>query len=132
MTTLDRTNGFKVRGLDSDVDRLAVQSTHQSTWFLTRVGKLGRNGKPKPKWHEIGIARDELVVLRPYGAAPVIELEGLGGPHGVLIVEATQSCTRTLRNGSRLRLALKRDETVVVKCEGSIDQRRPGAELSRV
>jgi hypothetical protein len=112
----DRTNGFKVRGLNSDVDRLAVQSNRQTTWFLTR-GVMGL-----PKWHEIGIARDELVVLRPYGATPVIEIEGLGGPHGVLIVEATQSCTRTLRNGTRLRLELKPDEAVVVKCE---DLRHP-------
>jgi hypothetical protein len=126
--SLDRTNGFKVRGL-KDADRLAVQSSHQSTWFLTR-GRFARVGLPK--WHEIGIARDELVVLRPYGAAPVIEIEGLGGPHGVLIVEATQSCTRTLRNGSRLRLVLKPDESVVVKCEDWKAPRREGAELNRV
>lgn len=129
MTNLDRTNGFKVRGLNQDVDRLAVQSSHQSTWFLSR-GKLGRVGLPK--WHEIGIARDELIVLRPYGASPVIELEGLGGPHGVLIVEATQSCTRTLRNGTRLRLALKPDESVVVKCEDWKSPRAEGAGVNRV
>lgn len=127
MTQLDRTNGFKVRGLNPDVDRLAVQSTHQSTFFLTYKRRLGR-----PKWHEIGIARDELIVMRPYGAAPVIEIEGLGGPHGVLIVEATQSCTRTLRNGTRLRLSLKPDESVVVKCEDWKSPRREGTEHSRV
>jgi len=113
----DRTNGFRVRGLNGDVDRLAVQSTHQTTWTLSR-GRLGL-----AKWHTIGMQRDELIVLRAYGATPVIELEGLGGPYGVLIVECTQQFTRTLRNGSRLRIHMKRDETIVIKCEEHVAPR---------
>jgi hypothetical protein len=124
VSTNDRTNGFKVRGLNADVDRLAVQSTRQTTWVLNR-GLLGL-----PKWHEIGLARDELIVLRPYGGAPVIEIEALGGPHGVLIVHATQGCTRTLRHGRRLRLELKREESVVIKCEDWHEPRSEGRQVS--
>jgi hypothetical protein len=109
----DRTNGFKIRALNADADRIAVQSSRQSTWALISKRRL----LGTPKWHEVGLARDELVVLRPYNGRPVIELEGLGGPHGVLIVDQTQTMTRTLRNGSRLRLELKKDEAVVIKTE---------------
>lgn len=110
----ERVNGFRVRGFNSDVDRLAVQSTRQTTFFLTRRKFAGL----MPKWHEVGLAKDELIVLRPYsGAAPEIELEALGDPHGVLIVEATRQFTRTLRVGSRLRIALGREEACVIKCE---------------
>lgn len=122
----DRTNGFKVRAL-VDGDRLAVQSTHQTTYFLT-----GRKwGGLMHRWHEVGLQEREIVVLRPYGASPVIEIEGLGGPHGVLIVEATQSKTRTLRNGQRERFELKRDESVVVKTEHWREPRDPGNQLNR-
>jgi hypothetical protein len=112
----DRTNGFRVRGLNADTDKLAVQSNRQTTFFLTRSKWRGM----LPKWHEIGIAKNELIVLRPYGGAPMIELEALGGPYGVLIVNATQSCTRTLRVGQRLRLGLKTDESVVIRCEDMV------------
>jgi len=123
----DRTNGFKIRAV-SDADRVAVQSTVQSTYFLT--GK--KWGGLLNKWHEVGLARDELVVLRPYGAAPVLEIEGLGGPYGVLIVEATRTATRTLRNGQRTRFELGKDEAVVIKCEDWREPRAEGRGVERV
>lgn len=124
----DRTNGFRVRAC-LDADRVAVQSTHQTTFFLT--GK--KWGGLLHKWHTIGLTKAEIVVLRPYGAAPVLEIESLGGPFGVLIVEATQSGTRTLRNGHRLRFELKKDEAVVIKTEDWREPRLdPGAQLGRL
>jgi len=127
--SLDRTNGVKIRGLNADCDRLAVQSTHQTTWLLGR-GSKGRGAKPK--WHEVGLARGELIVLRPYGGSPEVEIEPLGGPYGVLIADQTQTKTVTVRNGSRRVFTLKRDESLVLRQEGAIDQTRPGAELARV
>jgi len=120
----ERVNGFRVRGFNSDVDRLAVQSTRQTTYFLTRR-RFAIPGLRGPLWHEVGIAKDELIVLRAYGAAPEIEIEPLGDRFGVLIVEATQQFTRTVRVGSRLRIAMRRDEAVVIKCE---QWREPGSE----
>jgi len=125
----DRTNGFKIRGLNADCDKLAVQSTHQTTWLLGR-GSKGRGAKPK--WHEVGMANGELIVLRPYGGSPEVEIEPLGGPYGVMIADQTQTGTRTLRNGSKTVFALKRDESLVLRQEGKIDQSRPGAEFTRV
>jgi hypothetical protein len=116
-----RTNGFKVRGLNADTDRLAVQSTRQSTWFLSR-GTLGRIA---PKWYEIGLCQDELIVLRPYQGAPVIEIEGLGGPYGVLVLQRAGGGTMVLRNGRRTRVELRRDEALVIKTE---QWKAPGTE----
>ena len=122
----ERVNGFRVRGFNSDVDRLAVQSTHQTTFFLTRR-RFAVPGLRGPLWHEVGIAKNELVVMRAYGAAPEIEIEPLGDRFGVLIVEATQQFTRTLRVGSRLRIAMKPDEAIVIKCEQWREPRSEGA-----
>lgn len=111
----DRCNGFRVRGFNADVDRLAVQSTHQTSFFLKRrswnVPGIG------PKWHEVGLSKHEVIVMRAYGAAPEIEIEALGDKFGVLVIDCTQTCTRTLRVGQRLRIAMKRDESVVIKNE---------------
>lgn len=115
MSTNDRCNGFRVRGFNSDVDRLAVQSTHQTSFFLTRR----RWSLPgiRPLWHDIGLNKHEVIVMRAYGAAPEIEIEALGDRFGVLIVDCTQQCTRTLRVGSRLRIQMKKDEAIVIKNE---------------
>lgn len=115
----DRTNGFRVRGFNADIDRLAVQSTHQSTFwpFQKRRWAFGFRG-----WQDVGLARQEIIVMRPYGAEPEIEIEALGGPHGVLIVNLTQTRRLTLRNGQRLRHRLKKDESVVIQTE---DWREP-------
>ncbi len=103
------TNGFRIRTLNADCDRLAVQSSVQSTWFCTFRGKL------LPKKHDVGLCQNELVVLRPYQGKPVFELEGLGGPHGVLIVNRASGGTQTLRNGQRVRIEC--DEAIVIKTE---------------
>jgi hypothetical protein len=120
MTLTDRTNGFRVRGINGDSGRCAVQSTHQTTFMLTRRrwGGIGPN-----LWHEVGLAQSELIVIRGYGGEPEVELEGLGGPHGVLIVENTRGETVTLRNGSRRVFSLGRDGALVIKTEHWIEPR---------
>lgn len=113
MTDNARTNGFAIRTLNPDCDRLAVQSSMSATWFCAyHSGALGRL---MPKKHEVGIAQNELVVLRPYQGKPVIEIEGLGGPNGVLVVDRANGGTRVLRNGQRVRFEL--DAALVIKTE---------------
>lgn len=112
----DRTNGFRIRGLNADSDRLAVQSTHQTTRFPF-LGRRRRINVGPVGWHDVALAKNEIVVLRPYSASPEIEIEGLGGPYGVLLVRFTQSATFTLRNGQRIRRHLQADESVVVQTE---------------
>lgn len=125
MSAESRTNGFKIRALNADCDRLAVQSSLQSTWFLT-FRKWGL-----PKVHEVGIAQSELIVLRPYQGAPIVEITGLGGPHGVLILERASGGARILRNGSKHRVELGRDEALVVKTENFAAPRHEGRHFAR-
>lgn len=114
-----RTNGFRIRTLNQDCDRLAVQSSLSATWFCSFRSRL----RILAKNHIVGIAQNELVVLRPYQGKPVIELEGLGGPYGVLIVQRANGGTCTLRNGQRERFEL--DAALVIKTENF---KPPGAE----
>lgn len=120
------TNGFKIRGLNADADRVAVQSTHETTWLLGRSSR----GWLKPKWREVGLAQRELKVLRPYNGRPVLEIQSLGGKCGVLIVERARGATTVLRNGSTLRLELGLDESVVLKTEHWQPPRGEGASFS--
>jgi hypothetical protein len=121
-------NGIKIRGLNADCDRLAVQSSEQTTWLLGR-GSMGRG--PRGKWLEIGIQQNELLVLRPYGGCPEIEIECLGTKGGLLVVDSTQQFTRNLTVGQRMAWQLKRDEAVVIRCQNIRYPMTPGVELVR-
>jgi hypothetical protein len=108
-----RSNGFKIRGLNADCDRLAVQSSEQTTWLLGRK----RGGLGRPQWREVGLQENELMVLRAYGGAPTFELQALGDKAGLLIVQQSRGPTFSLRVGSRRVIELGSDESCVLRCE---------------
>lgn len=108
-----RCNGFRIRGLNSDCDRLAVQSSEQTTWLLGRK----RGGMGRPQWHDVGIARNELIVLRPYGGCPVVEIRAEGDRAGLLILQQARGATRSLRVGQSRIVELDRDEALIIRCE---------------
>jgi hypothetical protein len=120
------TNGFRLRTLNQDCDRLAVQSSLSATWWCSYRSRIGLLAWKK----EVGIAQKELIVLRPYRGKPVIELEGLGGPHGVLIVQRASGGTTVLRNHQRQRFEL--DGSLVIKTEFWAPPGREGASLGAV
>lgn len=108
-------NGFKVRGLNPDCDKLGVQSSEQSTWFL---GKTKRGFGLHAGWKEVGLQQNELMVLRAYdGACPVLEIEALGDKCGVLVIQRSRGATFNVRVGSRVRLELGPGESAVLRCE---------------
>jgi len=117
-----RCNGFRLRGLNADCDRLAVQSSEQTTWLLGRR----RGGLGAIQWHEVGIAQNELIVLRPYGGCPTLEIQALGDQAGLLIIEQSRGPTRSLRVGSRRVIELDRDESCIIRCEWIHHPRGPG------
>lgn len=119
MSDHTRTNGFRIRTLNQDCDRLAVQSSLSSTWFCSFRSRM----RLLAKTHDVGIAKQELIVMRPYQGKPVIELEGLGGPYGILIVQRANGGTTVLRNGQRQ--VFEMDAALVIKTE---DFRPPGAD----
>jgi hypothetical protein len=120
--TEPRCNGFKIRGLNADCDKLAVQSSEQTTWLLGR----SRGGKGAPQWHDVGIGRNELIVLRPYGGAPVVEIKALGDAAGLLVLQQSRGPTRSLRVGQRRIIELDREESLVIRCEWIEYPRAPG------
>lgn len=117
-----RCNGFKLRGLNADCDRLAVQSSEQTTWLLGRQ----RGGKGVPQWQDVGIGRNEIIVLRPYGGSPVVEIKAEGDKAGLLILQQARGPTRALRVGQRRTIELDRDESLVIRCEWISYPRSPG------
>jgi hypothetical protein len=122
-----RTNGFRIRTFNQDCDRLAVQSSVATTWFCSFRGRQrGSNGAGRKAWErDVGIAQKELVVLRPYQGKPEIELEGLGGPFGVLVVQEAAGGTTILRNGQARRFELS--GALVIKTENWSAPGRDGA-----
>lgn len=110
---MSRCNGFRIRGLNADCDRLAVQSSEQTTWPLDRK----RGGKGAVQWHEVGLQQNELMVLRAYGACPTFEIQALGDKAGLLILQQSRGPTFSLRVGSRRVIELDLDESCVVRCE---------------
>lgn len=114
MSLEPRCNGFRIRALNADCDRVAIQSSEQTTWLL---GRGSKTRGPRGKWHEVGLARNELMVIRCYGGTPAYEIEPLGDAAGVLIANRSRAGSRTLRVGSRARFDLEPDESVVLRCE---------------
>lgn len=117
-----RCNGFKIRGLNADCDKLAVQSSEQTTWLLGRK----RGGLGRVQWHDVGIGQNELMVLRAYGGAPTFEIRAEGDKAGLLVLQQSRGPTRSLRVGSRAVIELDRDESCTVRCEWIVYPRSPG------
>jgi hypothetical protein len=103
-------NGFKIRPLNVDCDKLAVQSSEQTTWLLGFK-------KGATKTYDVGILRSELIVLRPYGGCPAFEIAPQGEPGGVLLVDAVRTRIRAVRVGAKIRVELGLDETCVIRRE---------------
>lgn len=118
-----RANGFKIRGLNADCDRLAVQSSEQTTWLLGRK----RGGLGLPRWHEVGLQLNELLVLRAYGGAPTFEVQALGDRCGLLVLQQSRGPTVSLRVGSKRVIELDTDESCVIRCEWIEYPYSPGA-----
>lgn len=108
-----RCNGFRIRGLNADCDRLAVQSSEQTTWLLGRK----RGGLGRIQWKEVGIQQNEVIVVRAYGGSPTVEIQPLGDKAGLLIVQQSRGPTKALRVGSKAVFELDRDESCVIRCE---------------
>jgi len=107
-----RCNGFRIRGLNQDCDRLAIQSSECSTWVLGYKRRMGI-----AQWQERALGMHELVVLRAYGGEPRFEIEALGDKAGLMKINPVRQYDRYLRVGSKLVVELGLDESCVLKCE---------------
>jgi hypothetical protein len=105
-------NGVRIRGLSGDVSNVSVQSSVASTWAL-----LGRKWAGL-RWrtHDVSLERDEVMVLKCQGGDCKLELEGLGGPHGSVMVQEDVSRFR-LQRGQRLKFGLHQGVSLVLTNE---------------
>lgn len=105
-------NGIRIRGVSGDVSNVSVQSSVVRTWAL-----LGKKWAGL-RWriHEVSIERDEVLVLKCQGGDCRVELEGLGGPHGGIIIQQDVSRMRLLR-GQRRSFSLHQGVSLVLTTE---------------
>lgn len=117
-------NGFKIRGLNPDSDRISVQSNVQSTWMLP-YRRFGL-----PLWKEVGMTRDELIILKCQGGEAAIELEPLGDRAGTIVAQSSRYATKTLRVGQRYKFELERGEALVLRSTNIQHPTNAGAGLT--
>ena len=119
-------NGFKLRGLNQACNRVSVQSNVQTTWML------GRCADGTPQWHDIGMTRDELIVIKCQDGAESaeIELKPLGDRAGTLIADLSRHAARTLRVGQRYVFVLEPGEALVLRGAMIVHPVGAGAGLS--
>ena len=125
---MSESNGFRIRGLNQAANRVSVQSNVQSTWMLTRR----RFGGLFPKWHDVGMNRDELIVIKCQDGADSaeIELEPLGEKVGTIIADSSRRGARTMRVGQRYVWVLEPGEALVLRGAMIVHPVGPGRGLS--
>ncbi len=109
-------NGFKIRSLNVDCQRVAVKSSVQTSWFLT-YRKFGKNSRPEE--YEIGFSRDELIniAFQSESGQAAIEIEPLGDAAGTIIAQSNRGPTRVLRVGAKYRYELAPREALMFRSE---------------
>lgn len=105
-------NGVRIRGLSGDVSNVSVQSNITRTWALLGKKWAGLRWKS----HDVGMERDELLVLKCQGGACCLEIEGLGGEHGSIIIQEDVSRMRLMR-GQRRQFSLHQGMSLVLTTE---------------
>src|SRR6266436_1573730 len=120
-------NGFKLKGMNQHFNRVSVKSNVQTTWSPT----YKTPGAKKAKEYEVGMLRDELIVLKCEDGAEVAELEivPLGDGAGTMIAESSRGATKTLRVGSKYRWELQPGEALICRCSRMVYPNSPGAGL---
>jgi len=105
-------NGIRVTGVSGDVSNVSVQSSVVRSWALLGKKWAGLRWRV----HDVALERDEVVVLKCQGGDCRLEVEGLGGPYGGVIIQQDVSRTRLLR-GQRRSFALHQGVSLVLTNE---------------
>jgi hypothetical protein len=106
-------NGIKLKGLNADCNRIAVKSTHQSSWAMPYKSHVFS----RPKEHDVAIHRNELLVLSFQDGSGMAEIEivPLGDRVGTLLMQSSRNAHKTLRVGGKYRFALKPGESIIFR-----------------
>jgi hypothetical protein len=119
-------NGFKIRGLNPDSDRVSIQSNVQTTWMLT----YKRWGLPKV--YDVGMMQNELIIIKCQDgvATAEIEIEPLGDKAGAMIGSSSRKATVTMRVGQKYKWMLEPGEALTIRSQNIMYPKGPGAGLS--
>jgi hypothetical protein len=106
-------NGFKLMGLNQDCNRIAVKSTHQSTWAMPYKSHVFS----RPKEHDIAIHQNELIVMtfQDGSGSAEVEITPLGSKVGTLLMQSSRNVRKTLRVGAKYRFTLKPGESLTFR-----------------
>lgn len=122
------TNGFRIRGLNQDSNRVSIQSNVQDTWMLTRRKFAGLINK----WYDVAMTRDEIIVIKCQDGASFaeIEIEPLGDRAGVMIAQSSRRSTKSLRVNEVYQFTLEPGEALVLRSQNIVYPTGPGAGLN--
>lgn len=106
-------NGIKLKGLNADCNRIAVKSTHQSSWQMPYKAHVFS----RPKEHEVAIHQNELLVVSFQDGSGQAEVEviPLGGDAGTLLMQSSRNAHKTLRVGGKYQFSLKPGESLIFR-----------------
>lgn len=106
-------NGFKLKGLNQDCNRIAVKSTHQSSWQMI----FKKHVFSRAVEHEVGIHQNELAVItfQDGSGMAAIEITPLGERVGTLLMQSSRNAHKVLRAGSKYRFELKPGESITLR-----------------
>jgi hypothetical protein len=108
-------NGIRITGLSGNVSSVSVQSSVERSWAM-----IGRKwGGLRAKTHDVSMERDEVLAVKCQSGQCTLELKGLGGNHGDVIVQQDVSRIR-LRRGERKKFHLQQDGAALVLTTTSI------------
>jgi hypothetical protein len=110
---MSQVNGFKLRALNQDCNRIAVKSTHQSSWQMA----FRSWNFLKAKEYDVAIHQNELAVLSFQDGSGLaeVEIEPLGERVGTLLMQSSRNARQTLRVGQKYRYKLKPGESITFR-----------------
>lgn len=120
-------NGFKLRALNQDCNRVAVKSSVATTWMMTYKDRV----LSMPKEFDVAMDKNEIVVLKCEDGAghAAIEIRPLGDNVGTIIAQSSRKGIKTLRVGEKYRFELDPGESLVIRGSRIIHPTNSGAGL---
>lgn len=121
-------NAFRIRGINQAANRVSVQSSVQDTFMLTRRKFAGL----LPKWHDVTMSRDELVVIKCQDGADFaeVEIEITSDKAGTFIARSSRGSSTSMGAGDKKVFTLQPGEALVLQGENIRHPTGQGAGIS--
>ena len=106
-------NGIKLKGLNQDVNRIAVKSTHASSWNMT----YKEHRFAFAKEYDVAIHKNELLVIsfQDGSGYAEIEIKPLGDKVGTLLMQSSRNAHQVLRVGGKYRFKMAPGESITLR-----------------